>query len=34
LIFSAANFGELETMKVNQEKLWASIEKRKGAAYL
>jgi hypothetical protein len=34
LIFSAANFSELQQINVNVEKLWVSIEKRKGAAYL
>jgi hypothetical protein len=34
LIFSAANFSELESAKVNVEKFWESVSKRKGAAYL
>ena len=34
LIFSAANFSELQQVSVNTDKLWSSIEKRKGAAYL
>lgn len=34
LIFSAANFSELQQINVNVDKLWSSIERRKGAAYL
>lgn len=34
LIFSAANFSELQQINVNVDKLWQSIEKRKGANYL
>jgi hypothetical protein len=34
LIFSAANFSELQEVNVNIETLWASIEKRKGSEYL
>ena len=34
LIFSAANFSELQQINVNVDKLWSSIEKRKGASYL
>lgn len=34
LIFSAANFSELQDVSVNVDKLWSSVQKRKGEAYL